>query len=77
MTWFFISLLIMGITGIIFGSLLLFKPGFVEKLRHDLWKEKNDTWPEKEGYFYDKYTRGLGLLIAGMLFAGFAIYSLI
>jgi len=78
MDWLAVILLVVGLAFIIFSLLLLFKRGFVEKLRQGIWKPKEyEVFPEKEGYSYDKYTRGIGLLVAGLLMVVFAIYSLL
>lgn len=77
MIWFLIALLITGLYGMVFGSRLLWERGFVEKMQKESWKEKNPYWTEKERYNYNKYNRGISMLISGIMFVGFAIFSLI
>lgn len=79
MKWFLIALIIFGLYFTVFGLKLLFKRGFVEKLRTGIWKsgelsEKN--FPGKSGYHYDKYGRGVESLVMGLLALGFSIYAL-
>lgn len=71
-----VFLFIAGVYFTVFGSRLLFQKGFVEKLREGIWKEKNDHWPEKEGYNYDKYIRGISFLAAGLISLALAIFTL-
>ena len=70
-----------GIVGLcfgVFGFRLLFQKGFVEKLREGRWKpgKKLKLFSEKEGYMYDKYTRGIGTLILGLMFLAFSVFSI-
>jgi len=60
-----------GIISTVFGFNLLFKQGFVERLRQGLWKSGNDGM-----YIYDKYIRGISCFLIGLLFLGFSIYIL-
>ncbi|HLD53326.1 MAG TPA: hypothetical protein VJA82_08480 [Sediminibacterium sp.] len=78
-TWFLVGILVFGVYFTVFGLKLLFKQGFVEKLRKGIWKsgelsEKN--FPGKSGYNYDKYGTGIYSLIMGLLALGFSIYAL-
>ena len=77
--WLLIGLLIFGLWATTFGLRLLFKAGYVEKLRTGIWKptqldEKN--FPGKSGYYYNKYARGIESLVMGLLALGYSIYAL-
>lgn len=69
--WLPIIMFIAGILFTIFGLSLLFKGGFVERLRKGLWKSGNDGM-----YGYDKYVRGIRYSLSGLVLLGFSIYIL-
>lgn len=75
--WFLVILSITGSISFIFGSLLLFKKGFVEKLQKGIWKEKNTSWTEKELFTYNKYTRGITLFVVGLMLIAYVVFALL
>ncbi len=74
-----ILLLLAGLRFIVFGFKLLFRRGFVEKLREGPWKPDADdkVWSSKEGYFADKYIRGIRYFLPGLIMVVSAIYLLL
>jgi hypothetical protein len=77
--WLPIAMFIFGSYFTIFGLKLLFKAGFVEKLREGMWKPgelSKKNFPENSGYNYDKYVRGIQYFLSGLLFLGLSIYIL-
>lgn len=63
------SILLICIGGLFFrfGWRLLYKEGFVEKLRKGMWHDTSEILTEKESYFYDKYTRGIKFVLVGSI----------
>ncbi len=76
---FNILMFVLGLSFTIFGALLLFKKGFVEKMREGIWKsdEEYNPFTEKGGYSYDKYNRGIGYFIVGLITLAFSAYWLL
>ena len=76
--WPFVLTFIVGLLFAVFGFLLLFRKGLVEKLRKGIWKVPEDSvFAGKEGYRLDKYGRGIQSLIVGLFLIGFVIYMLV
>ena len=75
MLWIIILFLI-GLPLTIFALLLLLNKDFLKKTRENMsWK--NTPYFGRDSYIYDKYGRGLKILIVGLLMLGYAIYLLL
>ena len=69
-----VGLLFVGTYFFILGVRILFQKGYVEKT----FDNSATKWfSSKSVYNYNKYNRGISLLIFGLIFIGFGIYMLL
>lgn len=58
---------VIGLGMTIFGVRILLQKGFVERLREGMWKDDSDLFPERSGFYFEKYGRGGYILATGII----------
>lgn len=74
-----IFILMAGSVFLAFGVLVVFSRKFLVFLHQTLWKSgelDKRFFTEKSGYYYNKYIRGIGCIVFGLILISLAIFML-
>ena len=74
MNGFFVFFLVAGMLLSIWGFLIVFSNPFFEWMEANLWKDDSKIMSERAGRNYDRYGRGLRILLLGIVCLGFAVW---